>query len=841
MYPRDTTSFAKAAGTLGRTSTAVFVPDEASQARPARARDRRRAARPQAAAVPAEEEAARRAPGAPARDRRGPDDRLPRSRGPACRGRALRAGLLSRRRRPDDQAVRRPLRRGVRQAAERHGGPTRSTPRELAAAAGGSRAGARRDARHRPARRGDRHIRFDAAHHRADPGLDTIVEETDGPYAIRVAPRSREAISTPSAADPRRAAWHGREVRDRGRPRARTPSVIWYVPVRGVLRRQPADRGARRADAPPRPTRWSSRLGGVPSWVKLGLELFCAEGPALVADLRRAWPSGDARSQAARHPGDRRRARRRGSRGSAPGCSPSTPAAAARCSRPRSRRRARPATREILAVTVLTSLDDTDLAAASAAGARSRELVRRRARARRARRLRRHRRVAPRGRALACARSRASFLIVTPGVRPAGSRRRRPEARHDPARGARGRRRSGRRRAAATRRAGPGGRGPRDRRRAGVRRGRGQRPARGARESGAVLIYGAGPVREVRRAPPAAGARGLGRSAARRPPPAIRSRRSSPPARAAGIRVEDRDRADARSRGRGGRPPPGRGRAGSARSATPTVDELVARPAEPALLVALDGVEDPRNLGAILRSAYLLGADGVIVPEHRAAQVTPAVAKASAGASELVPIAQVGNLVRALERAARARRVAGRGARAPRTRSRSPRSTARCRCASCSAPRAAGVRPLVAKHCDFHAVIPMLRARRRLVQRLGRRRARALRDAAPARALTTAPRRRSTALIRGTNDFFWSADCSSSSVARSRKPSIDEAQRVRDVDRLGPRLRRRCREAHPLHDTSRARSRWRTFEARARPQRDPQRERDASRHELEDRFERVHV
>src|SRR5262249_18022766 len=69
----------------------------------------------------------------------------------------------------------------------------------------------------------------------------------------------------------------------------------------------------------------------------------------------------------------------------------------------------------------------------------------------------------------------------------------------------------------------------------------------------------------------------------------------------------------------------------------------------PALLVALDGVEDPRNLGAIVRSAYLLGAGGVIIPEHRAAQVTAVVAKASAGASELVPIAQVGNLVRALE------------------------------------------------------------------------------------------------------------------------------------------------------------------------------------------------
>lgn len=82
------------------------------------------------------------------------------------------------------------------------------------------------------------------------------------------------------------------------------------------------------------------------------------------------------------------------------------------------------------------------------------------------------------------------------------------------------------------------------------------------------------------------------------------------------------------------------------------VDDLVARAAErgePALIVALDGVTDPHNLGAIVRSAYVLGAHGVIVPQDRAAQVTATVVKASAGATEHLPIARVTNLVRALE------------------------------------------------------------------------------------------------------------------------------------------------------------------------------------------------
>lgn len=65
--------------------------------------------------------------------------------------------------------------------------------------------------------------------------------------------------------------------------------------------------------------------------------------------------------------------------------------------------------------------------------------------------------------------------------------------------------------------------------------------------------------------------------------------------------------------------------------------------------LALDGVEDPHNLGALLRTADGAGVDGVILPERRSAPVTAIVAKTSAGASEHVRIARVTNMVRALE------------------------------------------------------------------------------------------------------------------------------------------------------------------------------------------------
>jgi 23S rRNA (guanosine2251-2'-O)-methyltransferase len=67
------------------------------------------------------------------------------------------------------------------------------------------------------------------------------------------------------------------------------------------------------------------------------------------------------------------------------------------------------------------------------------------------------------------------------------------------------------------------------------------------------------------------------------------------------------------------------------------------------LVVVLDGVEDPHNLGAVIRTADAAGADGVVIPERRAAGVTAIVTKASAGASEHLPIARVTNVSRTLD------------------------------------------------------------------------------------------------------------------------------------------------------------------------------------------------
>lgn len=67
------------------------------------------------------------------------------------------------------------------------------------------------------------------------------------------------------------------------------------------------------------------------------------------------------------------------------------------------------------------------------------------------------------------------------------------------------------------------------------------------------------------------------------------------------------------------------------------------------LLVAADGIEDPRNLGALLRSIAAAGAGGLLVPRDRAAEVTPAAEKAAAGATAFLPVARVVNLARAID------------------------------------------------------------------------------------------------------------------------------------------------------------------------------------------------
>ena len=86
-------------------------------------------------------------------------------------------------------------------------------------------------------------------------------------------------------------------------------------------------------------------------------------------------------------------------------------------------------------------------------------------------------------------------------------------------------------------------------------------------------------------------------------------------------------------------------------AAKPTIEleDLLARQTDHGLLVLLDGVEDPHNLGAIIRSSLAAGANGVVMPERRAAGLTDTVERASAGALAHLPVARVKNLVRAME------------------------------------------------------------------------------------------------------------------------------------------------------------------------------------------------
>jgi 23S rRNA (guanosine2251-2'-O)-methyltransferase len=91
----------------------------------------------------------------------------------------------------------------------------------------------------------------------------------------------------------------------------------------------------------------------------------------------------------------------------------------------------------------------------------------------------------------------------------------------------------------------------------------------------------------------------------------------------------------------------------AAARATATLEDILERANQSkgrqGLIVLLDGIEDPHNLGAIIRTALAAGAHGVVIPERRAAGLTDAVARASAGALAHLPIAKVTNLVRTME------------------------------------------------------------------------------------------------------------------------------------------------------------------------------------------------
>jgi len=134
------------------------------------------------------------------------------------------------------------------------------------------------------------------------------------------------------------------------------------------------------------------------------------------------------------------------------------------------------------------------------------------------------------------------------------------------------------------------------------------------------------------------------------------------------------------------------------------LEELLRLARQPALFVLLDGVEDPQNLGAIVRTAHCAGADGLVLPARRAVGVTPAVAKASAGAVEHLPIARVTNLARAMTRLKESGCwLIGLDERAPQTFTELDLSLP---CGLVFGGEGRGLHQLVREKCDFLASIP---------------------------------------------------------------------------------------------------------------------------------------
>ena len=167
----------------------------------------------------------------------------------------------------------------------------------------------------------------------------------------------------------------------------------------------------------------------------------------------------------------------------------------------------------------------------------------------------------------------------------------------------------------------------------------------------------------------------------------------------------------------------------------PYVDEaeLLARP-DP-LIVVLDELQDPQNLGAICRTAECVGADGVVIPQRRSAEVTPAVCKASAGAVEHLPIARVRNVADFLAAAKEAGCWCYGAAAEDGEPYLQPDYSGGCVLVIGAEGR--GLRPRVAAACDQLVALP-LRGPRAVAQRERRRGRAAVRDLAEAQRRLTA-------------------------------------------------------------------------------------------------------
>jgi 23S rRNA (guanosine2251-2'-O)-methyltransferase len=137
------------------------------------------------------------------------------------------------------------------------------------------------------------------------------------------------------------------------------------------------------------------------------------------------------------------------------------------------------------------------------------------------------------------------------------------------------------------------------------------------------------------------------------------------------------------------------------------LDDIIAAKRGPhSLVVVLDGVEDPHNLGAIMRTADASGVDGIVIPERRAAAVTGTVVKSSAGASEHLPVAKVTNIARTLEDLkAKGLWIVGLDERGKRN---YDSVDYNMDCAVVLGAEGKGLHDLVARKCDFLVSIPML-------------------------------------------------------------------------------------------------------------------------------------
>ena len=144
----------------------------------------------------------------------------------------------------------------------------------------------------------------------------------------------------------------------------------------------------------------------------------------------------------------------------------------------------------------------------------------------------------------------------------------------------------------------------------------------------------------------------------------------------------------------------------SAKQYTELDDVIAAKRGTYSLIVVLDGVEDPHNLGAVLRTADAAGADGVVIPERRASGITGTVAKSSAGASEYLPVAKVTNISRTLEDL-KSKNIwtVGLDERGTQV---YDKVDYKMDCAVVLGAEGKGVHDLVKKKCDFLVSIPML-------------------------------------------------------------------------------------------------------------------------------------